>query len=424
MSDTGNPHAAKNNGKGTEFISDNQQKGLKFWVIDGYLQNVITAVTEGFQCPRDNVVAFMYATASAAIGRKATCKFGNYTNHATLWQMVINDSSRGKTKPLNWLCRPIDEREDDAMRRYRREMEKWREGKQDGEQPTLRHHVINNASDEAVLRELAYNGDTFWRNDELASMLTGFGRYSQSGSGNIVAHLLSIFDNSSINITRVTTDPLRLQCPNLNVVGGIQPGALKRHTRPEWWGNGFMQRWLYVWPEVGPTPPYKEVEIAREHADYWDKTITLLLEMQPVTLKEDEAAKSMRIEAVNKWNKLADEADRAGTPDIGAGYRKMAIHLCRWAIVTALLANKTTIDEYVMQCSLQCMDYFTATMLKVYDYCNGKEQPKRLTFAEMVRGINEVHPIINQSQFAGSIGCSQQQINNILKNVDKTESVK
>lgn len=424
MSSTEKHHAALEiKGKDTKKVANIQTSSLPFYIIQGNLQNIITEVSEVYQCSSDYAVSSMYAAVSTMIGKRLWCHADPYKNYGTLWQVIVGYSGKGKTEPLKWFFEPVEQMEEESFQTYCKERDRWNRtpDANRGEQPVFRHCLLGNASDESVLRELYYNGHLTWKVDEMVTMLQGWGRYSKSSDG-IVSHLLSIFNYDDVCVTRISSEPLRLTEPNMCIVGGIQPGMFKRYFKGAWIDNGLFQRFLFVWPPRRPTPPMNGQRMSEETRSTWQRWCDHLLRLPAMELPEDDEAKAMRIAAADQWNTEADAVEE-DEPNFAALIRKLHVHLCRWAIVAAVLAGKKAVDKWVMGYALDCMQYFRVTGEKAFRFIAGTEQRKEkpLTLAELLQQINDLHPIENISKFSESLRVSRQLVSRILNQGHKND---
>ena len=391
---------------------------LPIWGLPPELQNVVVEVANGFQCNRDICVADMMVACSTMLGKRVSSEFNNHTNFPSLWVAVVGKTSDGKTDPLKFFFRPIDLMERMAIADYRMERQEWEQTdpKVRGEKPEFRHLLINNPSDESVLRELAVNGNICWKTDELRTMFDSWGKYSKNGGGTIIGNLLSIFNNVDVNITRVTSEPIYIEEPNLNIVGGIQPPILKRVMGNRGFiDDGLFQRFLFVFPEATDIPPFAEVIISEHTRQQWNMTIECLAHIGDLQLYEADNAKQMHIDYINQLRCECNEYYREN--DVMTSLlRKLEIHLCRWSIVVAVLSGQREITAEVMQYSIECMEYFKRCGEKAYCLiANDDDRPHEPTRADFFKMLQRWYPELNQSALARALGVSQQAINKFLK---------
>ena len=388
---------------------------LPIWGLPPELQSVVIEVANGFQCSRDYVVASMMVASSTMLGKRVSCKFNNYTNYPSLWVAIIGRTASGKTAPLSWFFKPIEQMEDEAFKVYRREFQQWNEDGNKGSKPEYRHNLINNPTDESVLKELSVNGSITWKTDELRTMFESWGKYSKNGSGGIVSNLLSIHSNQPITITRATSEPIRIPNPNLNIIGGIQPPILKRVMAKRGYDeDGLFQRFLNVYPEETGIPKFSNISIGEHVQMAWSSTIDRLTRIGETTLHETATAMQMHIDAIDRWREECDVNYRE-LEAMTSLLQKLEIHLCRWSIVVAILLDQQEITDDAMQYSIECMEYFKRCGEKVFCLIANDDKPKEPTRGEIFKCLQKWYGDFNQSLMAEALGISQQAISKFLK---------
>ena len=394
---------------------------LPTWGLPEPLRNVVDEVTKGYQCSRDYAVASMMVATSTMLGKRVSCGFGSYSNFPSLWIAIVGRTASGKTAPLSFFFKPIELMEREAFANYRMELQEWEQTdpKVRGEKPEFHHLLINNPSDESVLRELAVNGNICWKTDELRTMFDSWGKYSKNGGGTIIGNLLSIFNNVDVNITRVTSEPIYIPEPNLNIIGGIQPPVLKRVMGNRGFADdGLFQRFLFVFPEATDIPQFADNAISDQARQQWNMTIERLARIGNLQLHEIDTAKQMHVDYINQLRGECNEHYRE-IEAMTSLLQKLEIHLCRWSIAVAVLSGQQEITAEVMQYSIECMEYFKRCGEKAYCLiANEESQPQELTrgdiFMLLQKWYGKDEPI-NQSALARALHVTQQAINKYFK---------
>lgn len=394
---------------------------LPTWGLPEPLRNVVDEVTKGYQCSRDYAVASMMVATSTMLGKRVSCGFGSYSNFPSLWIAIVGRTASGKTAPLSFFFKPIELMEREAFANYRMELQEWEQTdpKVRGEKPEFRHLLINNPSDESVLRELAVNENICWKTDELRTMFDSWGKYSKNGGGTIIGNLLSIFNNVDVNITRVTSEPIYIPEPNLNIIGGIQPPVLKRVMGNRGFADdGLFQRFLFVFPEATDIPQFADNVISDQARQQWNMTIERLAHIGNLQLHETDTAKQMHVDYINQLRGECNEHYRE-IEAMTSLLQKLEIHLCRWSIAVAILSGQQEITAEVMQYSIECIEYFKRCGEKAYCLiANEESQPQELTrgdiFMLLQKWYGKDEPI-NQSALARALHVTQQAINKYFK---------
>lgn len=389
---------------------------LPVYGLPTQLQNIIADVVGSFQCERDFAVASMLSAAASIIGKRVKYQFCSYTNYPALWLAIVGNSASGKTAPLSFFFKPIEEMERQAFDSYLNAKKEW--DKQDeasrGEKPEYLHYITNNPTDEALLNDLAINGSICWKVDELRTMFN-FGKYSNSNNNAIVGNLLSIFNNSDVTISRATKDPRYLKCPNLNIVGTTQPPMLKKIFQNSGFvDDGLFQRFLFVYPDGGEVPLFNKKRISDSVMREWQDVIFMLRDVSGEVIESDEA-EIIHIDAINRWRAIANTEYKDVDPMV-ALVRKLEIHLCRLAIIVTLLCDERVISAKTMKYCVECMEYFRLCGDKAYCFIKNEVSTPVITKAELTAILKELHPDWSQSKLAESVGVSQQAVSKYIKN--------
>lgn len=384
---------------------------LPIWGLPTNLQQVVEEVATELQCHRDFVLGSMMGAAATMMGKRVTWHFGEHTNHATLWIQLIGDSSDGKTPISKFFLKPVRQLEIEAMARYRQELQAWKQKKPEerGDAPIHRHRVLGDTTNESMWRELEVNGDMAICNDELDNTLKNWFRYN--GDDGTVTKLNSTFNYEDLPIGRISSEPLLIREPNINIFGGVQPDIYKKLLGGRGFElNGFFQRFLCVFPRPSYKKPFRVPHISASTKDLWDNTIQRLAHIENLVLSESQESQSLHIAAINKWN---DEINAIiNNPDLSSERSllgKMPIHLCRWAIVVTVLSGQNVITADIMRYSIECMQYFRQCNEKaLLLLLNGETTKKEPTTAELIKILAKRYPKMVKKKVAEGLGISRQ----------------
>ena len=384
------------------------------------IQQIINAVTDCFQCSRDIVTSTLFAAVGAAIGKKIIIRDGKFENYMSFWFCHVARSGSNKTSPVKWVLQPLIDADRDSYKLYKKENDDWKQrgGTDSGDlKPTFHQHLLCDSTPEARNKVLSDNpnGVLLYR-DEIKGFLDDFGRYNKSGE---VAQTLSIFDATDITINRKSDEPLLLERPYLSIIGGIQPSILADAFGKEiLMGNGFVPRWLFVFPEDTPPAMYRECSISTEITDSWNNLISSLLNYDFSTIGNEMlirgVAKEIYVDYYNQLQRKIAESDDY----MAAVYSKLQILVIRWAGVAQLLGSNEILREIqplTMKYAVNCMRYFESTAQKVYDLLHNPITYNPVCKEDAICEIHKKYGIKNISQFAESIGVSQPYISKVLK---------
>lgn len=409
--------------KESELYNNHPWTGFETWGLPNELQSVVKEVSEGYQCSPDIPAVAMFSAAATALGKRVQGIFDNYTNYPAMWFVIVGRASSGKTAPVDFIYKPIIEREKSAFEKYGAERAEYENTPKDkrGTPPRLHSLLAGNVTDEKLLYKLAENGGSLcWKHDEFATMFGGMGKYSNGGSGMIIGNLLSMFSQSDFSIERVMSEPLYISNPALNIISTTQPAVLKRLMMPYIsQRNGLFERFNFVYVR-DDTPPYKRTLINEESVIAWRECIDRLLRLEPHTIQEHPKAYKWHTAAIDRWRNnarlLNDDVimDEEAFDDTQASiYSKAEYMLCRIAIIVAELNGDTIISPTTMQYSIEVVDYLISHQIRTLFSITNKQQ-REPSKGEALRQLRRAFPELNQSQLSRALGVSQQYVNKEL----------
>lgn len=397
--------------------------------IDGLsddAKKILESVTETYQCSRDIVLSAMYAAVGAAVGKKMRIYDGKYYNYPCLWIAVVAPSGSNKSTPVRQILRPLTDRDSANYKLYKEEMKAYRKAQDDSiEKPIFKQLLISDSTPEARNKALSVstNGILLYR-DEIKGFLDDIGRYTRSGE---VSQLLSVYDNDNIIVNRKSDDTLLIEQPFMSILGTIQPDVLAdAFGRDLLMNNGFVQRWMFVYPDNVPPSMYSESSMPQSIISMWNDYINRLLDFDFAsnrlgTLYITNEAKQLYVDYYDKL-----QLKKYGACDYMASiYAKLQIMVERWAGIAHLLGNEPDMSRILpeeMEYSVRCMDYFERCAEKVYmKLTEGKRQPESKTMRkeEMIANVYHLTNPISQSAVADALGCSKQFISKCLKKYPK-----
>ena len=326
---------------------------------------------------------------------------------------------------MRFLLQPLKDRDSYNYGIYREELKLYKAaGDTKAEKPVFNQFLVSDSTPEARNQVLSVNpnGVLLYR-DELKGMIDDFGRYNKSGE---LSQLLSVFDSDNIVINRKSDDTLLIESPFMSILGSIQPSVLPDTFGNDlMMGNGFVQRWLFCFPDSVPPAMYSDEVIPSSVANDWRSFIYNLLmfdfsaEGGKLYLRSE--AKKVYIEYYNKL-----QLKKVDTDDyMAAVCSKLQIYVIRWAGIAHILGNNPSsvdISPEEMEYSCRCMDYFIGCAEKVYQIlCNGKNKPEArpLTKEQLIAMCyNSCDPQSKQA-FADAIGVSRPFVSRAVNKYPK-----
>lgn len=396
--------------------------------IDGLstqAHGIINAVAGTFQCSSDMVVAGMFTVVGTAVGKRLVIDDGKYQNYPCLWICNIAPSGSNKSTPMRFLLQPLKDRDAYNYGIYREELKLYKAaGDNKADKPVFNQFLVSDSTPEARNQVLSVNpnGVLLYR-DELKGMIDDFGRYNRSGE---LSQLLSIFDSDNIIVNRKSDDTLLIEKPFMSILGSIQPSVLQETFGNElMMGNGFVQRWLFCFPDSVPPAMYGDEIMPSSITNDWRSFIYNLLmydfNVEGGKLYLRGEAKDVYIRYYNKLQLMKVEADDY----MSAVYSKLQIYAIRWAGITHILGNNPSsidISPGEMEYSCRCMDYFERCAEKVYQilrFRKNRPEARPMGKEQMIANVYHLTNPVSQSAVAEALGCSKQFISKCLKKYPK-----
>lgn len=213
-------------------------------------RQIVTDLSQGLNFPPDYTAAAMLAAVAAAMRKKWRLQvIPGWVEYSNIYLALVGDPRAGKTHPLRWIFRPLQEMDTTAFEAFEAERLIW-EGLPEDEkrgkpEPFPVACLVEDTTVESLQDVLKENplGLTL-QTDELAAWFNSFTRYSRGG--NDKAFWLKVFNNLGATITRKTA---RKKLPEifLSVVGTIQPEVLAECVEAlKLEADGLLQRMLFA----------------------------------------------------------------------------------------------------------------------------------------------------------------------------------
>lgn len=353
--------------------------------IDGLpkeARDIIKHYERSLQCPRDYLTASVLSAFSWAFGSIWRITDGNYNQYGNLYMALVGDAGAGKSKPISKIFEPIEEMERLSMEDYeRRLMEELSKPADQRRKVHPIEHILQNSTPEATTEALKYNQlGVIQYSDELSSFLTGRGMYN----GNFDSgELNTMFDgNCSIKRSRKTEGVTYAPKCYYNIIGGIQPQIITRKFNEDDLINGFLFRFLFVYPD-NMRKEYKSnySQQKPEVIDEWKKFIMSVRSNDPFCDVRDvrfspEALKVVtdfhNRNAVDKYNDTTQSSEKSI-------YAKSTQQLYKLVLITALANNHMPATKKDAEYAVRCMEYFIKCAFKVQNLFTSDSQTKKMS---------------------------------------------
>ena len=221
--------------------------------------------------------------------------------------------------------------------------------------------------------------------DELASWLKNFNRYNNSGEAETY---LSLWSGEPISKDRASTRSIRISDSFIGVIGGMQIGVLKELAKGGRESNGFMDRFLFVYPEKLEKIKWNNNVIDEIYITNYHTTISNLL-----NLKNDNENSHTILKIEKKAQKFLNEwQNNNKTSDLFEYERGISVkledHVYRFSLILQLLSNAITGKENNIDIQLTTIK----GAIKLYDYffLNAMKVRDQLTVNDYYESLNEL----------------------------------
>lgn len=347
-------------------------------------QDLIIECNKVMNFPTEYIGTAIIAAISTVIGKSSKVKAkGIWYEYASFYMAVVGNAGANKSHPIETAFKPIEDIDRKEIEQYRILSEDYEANKNDKEvqvkedKPILKKSLLHNFTPEILYQRLTDNerGCALVA-DELATFLEGMNNYSKGDQTSIY---LSIWSNKSTSIDRVSRPvPLWLQQPFLSIIGSLQPRMLSKLFPKNKSDNGFLQRFLFAFPNNAEKQCINDFEINETVFENYSKWIDLFLSESQITYDDETGLPKPKIynwskeakEFFYKWQK--DNTDKVNANSLnlkGEILSKFDIHFVRLSLILQIMENYSSneISLKAVQGAERLCSYFLRCSMKVLD---------------------------------------------------------
>jgi hypothetical protein len=311
-------------------------------------------------CDPGMVAGPMLAVAGGLIGRSASLQMvANRFVSACILQATIAMPGDGKSASLGYATAPVRDIDRELANKFAADKRKYQERcKSDktsaADPPVPLRVVVEDATMEAVFQVLAANErGLLMCLDELSTLIHGLNQY-KGGRGNDCANLLKMWSGTPVVIDRVYKDfgePTRIWNPHLCITGNLPPSVLADMVNPRG-ADGFLDRWLFVYPDRQPRPRSSQRRpVSSEAIEGWSALVRKLWgrppdasvgPLKPHVLHFSDQGKT---EFDRLYDDHVDEVNATDFPDVLRGpWSKLEEYAGRLCLILVLLRYAADLD--------------------------------------------------------------------------------
>lgn len=265
-----------NIGKAIDFDFNKSYSEFPFDVFPISIQNLIQNASNTVGFNKEYLSAGILSTCATAIGNDTKLFNGSYTSKPILWLAIIGRSGIGKSHPIEFSKQPIENKDKRAYVDFKDLLKDFEQQESKGSKPRYSKHILKDFTPEKLADTLQYNekGVLIFK-DELIGWINSFDQYKKGGDQQLY---LELFNGGTLTVDRVTKEPIRVEETNVNIIGGLQPSVLKKLAGNNRGDDGFLARFLFIYP-TNPQPfLFTGDHIQEIHLDNYSKLINNLYE--------------------------------------------------------------------------------------------------------------------------------------------------
>lgn len=284
------------------------------------VQDLVNGIAEAYHVPRDFVGIPVLSVASIAVGgvAKIAVSGTGWTQPLNLYAVSVGIPGSGKAEGLDHIDRPL-RREQEHRREvfeaevdeYESKLRLWKiedsvwQSKYKGwvadqkfagashthssdcpqhpgdapgkpDEPKLTHVYATQGTIEGIARSMAQSTKFGLLTDELSALILGLNQY-KGGKGSDKAFVMDAWKGKASIILRADQDrTIDVSRPFLTIYGTVQPDVARILLSDRGWDDGFLDRWLFAYPDEMPIGMPGHVNLGPVKAQ-WEQIVDALL---------------------------------------------------------------------------------------------------------------------------------------------------
>lgn len=355
-------------------LTDKKNNPFPVDIFPKIIQEVIYEAHNKYQFALDYLGAGILAAISSAIGNSLKVNVKNGWNEkANLFTVIVGRPGDSKSHALNFCFKPIHIKENLLFAEYSSLLKEYEEELKTNEKtklnkPHLNKYLISDFTPEALILHHSNNKKGLYIYvDELNGWIKNFNRYNSSGE---TETYLSLWSGTTISIDRASGKSIRIDDPFIGVIGSTQIAVLKSFAKDGRSSNGFMDRLLFVYPEMQKTLKWNINKVDDRILENYFSIISNLIEtsidqLEPLLIPIEKNAKKYLFDwQNNRPENYLFEYERS--IEI-----KLQQYVIRFALILQSIhhaANKNSLNQielFAVQGGIKLFHYFYNNAIKV-----------------------------------------------------------
>ena len=373
-------------------VEHNLNGGLPLDVFPDKIQEIILNLSQYENFNIEYTASIILSAMATAIGNSYQINIRNeWIASPSLYMMLIGRPGLGKTPPLSFLYKPINDLDDLLDEKYSEELEKYERAKEANDSneklkaPKWTTNIISDFTPEAMI-------EAHWRNprgiavivDEIIGLFNSVKRYNSKN--NLIEDLLTAYSGGTLKVLRKTASrPIRVKTPCINIIGTIQTNMLHEVFRKEYIANGLLDRFIFIFPKDRKISRWKrndnnipKPDIAGQWSERLNKVLAIPCTInevrnvaEPIVLEMTEDAEEYFydwynniIDSVNVIDNDADVESRRMKLNGHAGRLSLIFQIMKWAVGEE---DVKKINLSSVKSAIRMIDYYEDTYERIQE---------------------------------------------------------
>lgn len=270
--------------------------GLPLDAFPQKLQDIIFEVARIEQFDLEYLTLSMLSAAATAIGNSCHIRIrGSWKSCPALYVILIGRPGQGKTPPLDYAFRPLQEHDFLLVSKFIEENKRYAElnagnkvNATDTDKPVLVQTILSDLTQEAMMR--IHNDNqrgVVILVDEIMGFFNSIYRYNDNP---LLTQLLTAYSGKPLKVSRCNNPiPIIIPHPCINIIGTTQTQRIGELFTKENVSSGLIDRILFLHPKNRDIPKMEENPDAGEHGNdraecayrKWKAIVDKLLALEP-----------------------------------------------------------------------------------------------------------------------------------------------
>lgn len=249
------------------------------------VQRIINETNKCLNFSKDHIASSLLFVASIAVGNSIKVELKHeWFDKAILYMALIGKPGSNKSAPLRYAMKPLLERDrlemkkfEDEFSKYTQTMRKANMGKCMAiDEPKYNQTIMSDFTTEVLIKQHKINprGLAVYV-DELMGFIKNFNKYR---TGNDEQVWTQLFNGGEVSVNRMNSQPMKIDDSFVGIIGTMQPGLLPEFARGKM-ESGFLDRWLFSFPDKTEYPQFTLEELDQSVTDRWFEIINRIFSL-------------------------------------------------------------------------------------------------------------------------------------------------